>query len=108
MPAWKRLSTWFTVLLLLFMAQRQPGRAQSAPPSPEHPWRYSAAQEPRGSGLVSEADVSLETGRIWSLAELIDLAEAHNPQTRAAPGKWPVPRQRLWESRAANCFPCWQ
>ncbi len=89
MPAWKRLPTRFTVLLLLFVAHGQSGRAQNAPASPEHPWRYSGSQEPRGRGLVSEANLFLDTGKTWSLAELIDLAEAHNPETRAA---WEVAR----------------
>jgi len=84
MPACKCLSARFTVLLLLFAAHRQTGLAQIAPMSPEHPWRYSVTQEPRGGGLVSQPKFSLDSEKTWSLAELIDLAEAHNPETRAA------------------------
>jgi outer membrane protein len=84
MPAWKRLPARFTVLVVLFVARTQMGGAQSAPMSPDRPWPYSVAQEPRGRGLASQPEFSLDIGKTWSLAELIDLAEAHNPETRAA------------------------
>ena len=84
MPVWKRLPARFTVLVVLFVARTQMGGAQSAPMSPDRPWPYSVAQEPRGRGLASQPEFSLDIGKTWSLAELIDLAEAHNPETRAA------------------------
>src|ERR1700744_4093067 len=57
--------------------------AQSAPISPDHPWYTS-------TGLKIEADAkkipdlrfNIDSTRTFALAELIDLAEAHNPATR--------------------------
>jgi outer membrane protein len=59
--------------------------AQNAPVSPDHPWH------PAGE-LKIEADVQalpdvrvkLDLTKKYSLAELVDLAEAHNPETRVA------------------------
>jgi outer membrane protein TolC len=57
--------------------------AQSAPLLPDHPWHTS-------TGLKLEADAktvpdlrfNIDSTRTYVLAELIDLAEAHNPATR--------------------------
>jgi outer membrane protein len=59
--------------------------AQSPPPSPDRPW-HSRDE----SLIVSEANrlrqsaFRIESDKTYSLAELIDLAEAHNPETRIA------------------------
>jgi len=59
--------------------------AQSPPAVPERPW-HSRQEEQIGR----EAQRSRQPGfhidgdKIYSLAELVDLAEAHNPQTRVA------------------------
>ena len=59
--------------------------AQSAPTSADRPWH--SAQE----GPLEDAAKKLRAGRFeidatktYSLTELIDLAEAHNPETRVA------------------------
>ena len=53
--------------------------AQSPPPSPDRPWYPSGQRliEPR----VPPA-LRIEGDKVYSLAELIDLAEANNPETR--------------------------
>ena len=59
--------------------------SQEAPPSPDRPW-HSAAER----GLQGEAsslhppEIPLDSNTNYSLGELIDLAETHNPETRFA------------------------
>src|SRR5215469_17604320 len=59
--------------------------AQSAPYSPDRPWHV-----PRETKIESEAKslsnyrFSIDPAKTYSLAELIDFAETHNPQTRLA------------------------
>ncbi|HUN83352.1 MAG TPA: TolC family protein [Terracidiphilus sp.] len=59
--------------------------AQSAPASPDHPWHGHEEQEIEADGKNFRApSFGTEPDRTYSLAELIDLAESHNPETRAA------------------------
>jgi outer membrane protein TolC len=66
--------------------------AQSPPFSPDHPWHSTDERQ-----VISDAQrlhyqsLRIEPDRAYSLAELIDLAEAHNPETRVA-----------WESARAQ------
>jgi outer membrane protein len=66
--------------------------AQSPPLSPDRPWH-----SPEERRVISDAQrlhrpaLSIEPDKIYSLAELIDLAEAHNPETRV-----------VWESARAR------
>src|SRR6266853_3420345 len=59
--------------------------AQSPPISPDGPWHSSDERQ-----IITDARrfrlpaLRIESGRIYSLAELIDLAEARNPETRVA------------------------
>src|SRR6516162_1927598 len=59
--------------------------AQSAPYSPDRPWHV-----PQETKIESEAKslsnyrFGIDTAKTYSLAELIDFAETHNPQTRLA------------------------
>ena len=69
------------IVLLMLFTRSVP--AQSAPVSPDHPWHTS-------TGLRIEADAkkipdlkfNIDSIKTYALAELIDLAEAHNPATR--------------------------
>src|SRR5580692_6519331 len=66
--------------------------AQGAPTTFEHPWRApSTLHVEADSKHFRESRFSIEPDRTYSLAELIDLAEAHNPETRVA-----------WESARAE------
>src|SRR6267142_2576560 len=59
--------------------------AQSPPVSSARPWHSSEQQEAmRDVQRLSPPTVRIEPGKIYSPAELIDLAEAHNPETRVA------------------------
>jgi outer membrane protein len=75
--------SWNLGLMTLIIAI--PVVAQSLPSSPDRPWHSAderqiarEAQRFRQSGFHVDAD------KVYSLADLIDLAEAHNPETRVA------------------------
>jgi outer membrane protein len=60
-------------------------RAQSVPISPEHPWHGSAEFSMKeDTGRVGDSRFAVDQSKTYSLSELIDLAEAHNPATRGA------------------------
>jgi outer membrane protein len=66
--------------------------AQNPPPSPNAPWHAPEERQITNYGKrVRGAVFRIEPGKAYSLAELIDLAEAHNPETRVA-----------WESALAE------
>ena len=71
---------WLVVLLLV----ATPAFAQSAPPSPNRPWTSHPAER----GVIAEpwqgSALRLDPTQTYSLAELIDLAQRHNPNTRVA------------------------
>jgi len=59
---------------------------QSAPSSPNHPWHAPTAEqklEVDAKG-VPHPELRLDSTKTYSLSELVDLAESHNPQTRLA------------------------
>jgi len=58
--------------------------AQSPPPSPDRPWHSSEQQIIEDARQFNSTGFRVESDRVYSLAELIDLAEAHNPETRVA------------------------
>src|SRR5467141_3013140 len=58
---------------------------QTVPASPEHPWQGSAEFSMKeDTGRVGDSRFAVDQSKTYSLPELIDLAEAHNPATRAA------------------------
>ncbi len=80
-----------TIPLVVLMAAI-PVSAQTLPPLPDRPWHTSGERQITDYGKrVSRPALPIEPGKAYSLAELIDLAEAHNPETRVA-----------WESARAQ------
>jgi outer membrane protein TolC len=79
------MRTWNRTIALLNLMAVIPMFAQSSPPSPDRPWH-----SPDERQIVSEGNdfrqsaFPIESDKTYSLAELIDLAEAHNPETRVA------------------------
>jgi len=59
--------------------------AQSAPPAPDKVW-HSKAESGLDHALAArpEAKYDIDAAKVYTLAELIDLAEQHNPETRVA------------------------
>jgi outer membrane protein TolC len=69
-------------VLLLFESS---ALAQSAPVSPDHPWHGVGEQRIEAEGEdFRESSFSTDPAKSYSLAELIDLAETHNPETHFA------------------------
>ena len=59
--------------------------AQSPPSSPDRPWHPSTEQQIIRDGRRSNPPAfRIDSDRVHSLADLIDLAETHNPETRVA------------------------
>lgn len=80
------------VMSLVILMAAIPLFAQTPPASSDRPWHTSGEPQIRYEGKrVRQPDLPVEPGRAYSLAELIDLAEAHNPETRVA-----------WESARAQ------
>jgi outer membrane protein len=67
----------------LLLASRLLG--QTVPASPEHPWHGSAELDMQAyAKTITDSRFALDQSKTYSLAELIDQAQAHNPATRAA------------------------
>src|SRR5260370_41170195 len=78
------------LLLLLAMVR---AFAQSAPVSPDHVSRFTGEQQIEDEAKkVLEARFSLQSDRTYTLAELVNLAQEHNPETRVA---WETARAQL-------------
>jgi len=74
--------------------------AQTAPVSSDHPWHSVSEREIAGEAArLRESRLGIDPGRTYSLAELIDLAEAHNPETRIA---WERARAQVAASGVAR------
>jgi outer membrane protein len=86
------MTIWTTVPLLLLLSA---GRvlSQSAPASPDHPTNFSGEQEIENAAKpFRESRFSIEPDRTYALAELVNLAEEHNPETRVA---WEMARAQV-------------
>jgi len=74
-----------TTMTIIVLTVMNPVFAQSPPISPDHPWHSSEERK-----ITTDARrfhlpaLRVESDKIYSLAELVDLAEAHNPETRVA------------------------
>ena len=74
-----------TAILCVFLLFGSCALAQSAPVSPDHPWHGVGEQRIEAEGKNSrESSFSIDPIKSYSLAELIDLAETHNPETQVA------------------------
>lgn len=57
--------------------------SQEAPPSPNHPWHSASEPGPHSEGrFLRPPEFALNANTNYSLGQLIDLAESHNPETR--------------------------
>lgn len=74
-----------TAISLLITIAVVPACPQSPPASPDRPWHSPAEGQVVTDGKrLRQPAFLIEPGKTYSLAELIDLAEAHNPETRVA------------------------
>ena len=71
------------LFVLLLFASRALG--QSAPGSPDQPWHASDERKIEADAKnLRDSRFNVDPGKTYSLAELVNLAEAHNPETRLA------------------------
>jgi len=74
-----------TAVLFVLLPLASRALAQNAPVSPDHPWHTSEERrieaDPRN---LIDARFNVDSAKTYSLAELVDLAEANNPETRLA------------------------
>ena len=83
--------------------------AQRAPVSPDHAWHgVGEATIEADARNLSEVKLNFDPVKTYSLPELIDLAESHNPETRVAwerarsqAAAWGVARSELYPTIAA-------
>jgi len=76
-------ATAYAVIVLLIWLCSNPVRSQSAPPSPSRQWLGPGEQQiKRDAELFRDSKLSIELAKTYSLAELIDFAQANNPATR--------------------------
>ncbi len=62
-----------------------PAFAQSPPVSPDRPWHNGDERQIVNAGRsLRQSAIPIDRNKAYSLAELIDLAESHNPETRVA------------------------
>src|SRR6266436_2354740 len=95
------------VLVLLQPVSR--ALAQNAPASPDHPWHgLGEARIEADARNLAQPGLNLDPAKNYSLPELIDLAESHNPETRVAGERaraqaaaWGVARSELYPTVAA-------
>src|SRR6185369_15694647 len=77
-----RSSLCAAVLLLMFVHSNIL-RAQNVPPSPERQWLGPGEQQIKHDAeRFQDSNLSIDGAKIYSLAELIDFAQSHNPETR--------------------------
>src|ERR1700756_1703040 len=74
-----------TAILTVLLLCGSRAFAQGAPVSPDHPWHGVGEQRIEAEGKnFRESKFSTDPAKNYSLAELIDLAEMHNPETQLA------------------------
>jgi outer membrane protein len=82
-----RTGLWLLVVLLAATS----AFAQNAPPAFNRPWNGAGDLRPLVANDDRDATFGIDPRKTYSLAELIDLAQSHNPETRFA---WQQARAR--------------
>ena len=81
---WDRRFRGMTGLIsLAFLLYAKIVSAQTAPVSPDRPW-HGELQIEADARRIREFRFSIDPAKTYTLPELIDLAESHNPETRVA------------------------
>ena len=86
--------------------------AQAAPDSADRPWRSGAGQQiARDVVRFRDSRLNIDSSKIYTLAELVDFAEAHHPLTRVAwenasaqAAAFGIARSELYPTLAAVAF----
>jgi outer membrane protein len=102
--------TVFRAAIVLILSHRAGlAIAQRAPLSPDHAWHgLGEAGVEADARDFTEAKLNFDPAKTYSLPELIDLAESHNPKTRAGweraraqAAAWGIARSELYPTVAA-------
>src|SRR5258705_3910534 len=96
-------------ILLISLQSAGVALAQRVPVSPDHPWHgLGEARIEADARNLTEAKLNFDPEKTYSLPDLIDLAESHNPETRVAwerasaqAAAWGVARGELYPTVAA-------
>jgi outer membrane protein TolC len=81
---WYRLS-WWCLAIGLVIGGSANANAQSAPAAPERPWTSPFEQQIQSQNQsLPTPKFTIDPNKAYSLPELVDLAEQHNPETRFA------------------------
>jgi hypothetical protein len=82
---WLNLFPAYAAILLLMFVHSNITCAQNAPPSPERQWLGPGEQQiKRDAERFRDFNPGIDGAKIYSLGELIDFAQSHNPETRFA------------------------
>jgi outer membrane protein len=73
-----------TIIMLGMLAAESMVFGQAAPSVPNHPWDASAAKQQLTPPPVLRPSVAIDPAKTYTLAELVDVAEENNPDTRVA------------------------
>src|SRR5260370_19624603 len=85
--------TIWTIVTVLLLLCAGGVLSQSAPASPDHPTNFAGEQEIEDAAKpLLQSRFSIEPDRTYTLAELVNLAEEHNPETRVA---WEMARAQI-------------
>src|SRR5262245_38275479 len=101
-----------TAALILPLINACWGFAQAAPDSADRPWRSPAGQQfARDAQRFRDSRVKIDPSKVYTLPELIDFGEAHNPLTRVAwenasarAAAFGIARSELYPTLAAIAF----
>ena len=77
---------WIPIAVAVWVIMIAPlARPQDAPLSPEQPWHSEKEAElAQALSSYSKRHFSIDANHMYTLAELVDLAEKHNPETKSA------------------------
>src|SRR5258708_7867814 len=81
---WLNLFPVYAAILLLMSLYSNITCAQNAPPSPERQWLGPGEQQIKREERFQDSNPSIDSAKVYSLVELIDFAQSHNPETRFA------------------------
>ena len=94
-----------TMVISFFVLSARTLPAQTAPVLPDHPWYTSAERSVEAAApKLPDSGFTINPAKTYSLLELIDLAETHNPATREAWERARVQAASLGVARA-ELFP---
>src|SRR6476659_6344951 len=80
---WLNLFPVYAAIVLLIFVHSTITCAQNAPPSPERQWLGPGEQQiKRDAERFRDSTPSIDSAKIYSLGELSDFAQSHNPETR--------------------------